>query len=170
MSDAIVIAEVLKNASIFLDLNAEYLEMIAEISKVFECNAGDMIFEQGSSSSELFVVATGEVDILVDQSVLGEVLEPDLITITTIRQGEAFGEIALVDDGVRSAAARCGQMETKLILIPREELLGLCRKHPKLGYQLMRNLAIELASTIRTRTTDFQMREWLTWTRGRSAP
>jgi CRP-like cAMP-binding protein len=83
-------------------------------------------------------------------------------TIATLRRGQSFGEVALVDEGRRSAAARCTQHDTHLVIIPRDKLMLLCDTYAQLGYRLMRNLAADLAMKIRN--TDLQVREQLYWT------
>ena len=79
------------------------------------------------------------------------------MSIATLRRGQSFGEIALVDEGLRSAAARVKGKETRLLVIPREKLIMLCETYPQLGYRLMYNLAADLAMKIRN--TDLRMRE-----------
>jgi CRP-like cAMP-binding protein len=81
------------------------------------------------------------------------------VTIATLRRGQSFGEVALVDQGLRSATARCAQHNTHLLLIPREKLMTLCDTYPQLGYRLMRNLAADLA--LKIRNTDLRIREEL---------
>ena len=86
-------------------------------------------------------------------------------TIATLRRGQSFGEVSLVDEGLRSARAIAGKDGAKLVLIPRGKLMRLCDSYPQLGYKLMRNLAADLAMKIRN--TDLQVREYLTWAQGR---
>jgi CRP/FNR family transcriptional regulator, cyclic AMP receptor protein len=85
-------------------------------------------------------------------------------TIATLRRGQSFGEMSLVDEGLRSAGTRCSQQDTHLLVIPRDKLMLLCDTYPQLGYRLMRNLAADLAMKIRH--TDLQVREQLTWVQG----
>nr|MBN1229308.1 cyclic nucleotide-binding domain-containing protein [Anaerolineae bacterium] len=161
------ITDILHQTSIFAGIGKKYLEKIVEICKLRKYSPGDMIFDQGSASSELYIVAEGEIDILIqiEPEALAQNRMTEETTITTIRRLGSFGEISLVDDGIRSAAARCGTADTTLIVIPRKKLIKLCENYPRLGYGLMRNLAIDLALTIRTRTTDMQIREQMTWHR-----
>jgi CRP-like cAMP-binding protein len=166
MKDSTSIPAILKQAEIFEHLTPEQLELIASISTLITCNAGDMVIEQGTASDELYVIADGEVDIFMDPSLTGESSISEQIIITTLRRGQSFGEMALVDQEIRSASARCGQQDTRLVVIPRIKLMELCQAHPALGYRLMHNLAADLATKIRT--ADTQMREWLTWSQGRS--
>ena len=111
---------------------------------------------------ELYIIAAGEVEILVDPSLIGKETTAGAFTIATLRRGQSFGEVALVDEGLRSAGASCSQQDTHLVVIPRDKLMLLCDTYPQLGYRLMRNLAADLAMKIRH--TDLQVREQLTWT------
>jgi CRP-like cAMP-binding protein len=79
------------------------------------------------------------------------------VVIATLRRGQSFGEIALVDEGLRSATAEAKNKDTRLLVIPRDKLIMLCETYPQLGYRLMYNLAADLAMKIRN--TDLRIRE-----------
>jgi CRP-like cAMP-binding protein len=83
------------------------------------------------------------------------------VTIATLRDGQTFGEISLVDQGLRSASARCATDNTRLLVIPRDKLLALCVSTPELGYRVMKNIAADLAFKIRN--SDLAIREQLFW-------
>lgn len=154
----------LKQADIFYELTNTQLELVASICTERHYTAGDLVFEENTPGDELYVIASGEVEILLNPSLLGKDSGSGAQTITTLRRGQSFGEVSLVDEGRRSAGARCSQQDSKLIVIPREKLMLLCDTYPQLGYRLMRNLAADLAMKIRN--TDLQVREHLTWTHG----
>ena len=156
-----IFANILKQADIFYELTPTQLELIASLCAERRANTGEMIFMENSGSDELYVIAQGEVEILVDPSLVGDgvVGSPGSLTIATLRRGQSFGEVALVDEGLRSASARCAQHNTHLLVIPRDKLMVLCDAHPQLGYRLMRNLAADLA--LKIRSTDLRIREQL---------
>jgi CRP/FNR family transcriptional regulator, cyclic AMP receptor protein len=156
-----VISAVLKQADIFYELTATQLELIASICEEKTYQRGESIFAEQTVGSELYVIAGGAVDIEVDPALIGKKADGELYTVATLRRGQSFGEIALVDEGVRSAGARCAQHDTHLVVIPRDKLMLLCDTYPQLGYRLMRNLAADLAMKIRN--TDLQIRENLYW-------
>jgi CRP-like cAMP-binding protein len=79
--------------------------------------------------------------------------------IATLRRGQNFGEVALVDEGLRSASACASQNDTRLLIIQRDKLIMLCDTYPQLGYRLMYNLAADLA--MKMRNTDLRIREQL---------
>jgi CRP/FNR family transcriptional regulator, cyclic AMP receptor protein len=152
---------VLKQADIFYELSNTQLELVASICSENIYKAGDVIFEEHTPGNELYVIASGEVEIQVKAAIAGKNEDGEAKTIATLRRGQSFGEISLVDEGLRSAQARCSHSDTNLLIIPREKLMLLCDSYPQLGYRLMRNLAADLAMKIRN--TDLQVREYLMW-------
>lgn len=155
---------ILKRADIFFDLTPEQLEMIAAICQERTGRAGELIFEENASGDELYVIARGEVEILVDPTMVsgpGARRSPAPATIAKLRDGQTFGEVALVDQGLRSASARCASDNTRLLVIPSRKLLALCESHPDMGYRVMKNMAADLAFKIRN--SDLAIREQLLW-------
>lgn len=153
---------ILKRTDIFYDLNEKQLEMVAELCHEVHVRTGEMVFEEQSASDELYVIARGEIEIVVDPSIIDATpIERRPVTIATMRAGQAFGEIALVDQGLRSAGARSAAENTRLLVVPRAKLLQLCDQHPELGYRVMRNVAADLA--LKMRGADLTIREQLLW-------
>jgi CRP-like cAMP-binding protein len=151
----------LKQADIFYDFSEEDLETVAEICSLEKYAAGEMVIDENSSGNELYVIGQGEVEILVNPTLVSDQIErlhPSSV-IATLRRGQSFGEIALVDDGLRSATARALEDHTLLLVIQRKELIDLCESNLRVGYLLMRNLASDLA--LKVRSADLQIRESL---------
>jgi CRP-like cAMP-binding protein len=148
----------LKQSDIFYQLTPTQLELVANLCQEVNFNAGDIIFQENSSSKELYVIAQGEVDILINRSGGGEAVKKEN-AVARLRRGQSFGEVALVDEGLRSASARSAQKDTRLLVIQRDKLIMLCETYPQLGYRLMYNLAADLAMKIRN--TDLRIREQL---------
>ena len=148
----------LRQADIFYPVPMGYLEKIAGICQEITCQAGENIFLEGSNSDELYIITQGEVEIRVDPGLVGGKSEGEIspVTIATLRRGQSFGEVALVDQGVRSATACATQDHTHLLVLARQELIRLCDDYPIFGYQLMRNLAADLA--LKLRNTDLLIR------------
>jgi CRP/FNR family cyclic AMP-dependent transcriptional regulator len=154
----------LRRTDIFFDLLPAHLEMISAICQARIARAGEIIFEENTPGNELFVIARGEVEILLDPGLVSGANSRKTsgpVTIATLRDGQTFGEVALVDRGLRSASARCAADHTRLLVIPCQKLLGLCESSPDLGYRIMRNVAADLAFKIRN--SDLAIREQLFW-------
>ena len=114
-----------------------------------------------NGGDEMYIVIRGAIDVQVDPKTLGLDTDTGPTTIATLRQGQVFGELALVDQGLRSASARVATNITQLLVIKRDDLIFLCEEDYKLGYLIMRNIAAEMAFKIRG--TDLIVREQLLW-------
>ena len=145
----------LKQSDIFYQFTPTQLELVANICQEVVYNADDLIFQENSSSKELYVILQGEVDILINRGGT----DKHETAVARLRRGQSFGEVALVDEGLRSASARASQKDTRLVIIQRDKLIMLCETYPQLGYRLMYNLAADLAMKIRN--TDLRIREQL---------
>jgi CRP-like cAMP-binding protein len=150
----------LKQSDIFYQFTPTQLELVANLCQEVTFQKDQVIFRENSSSKELYIIVQGEVDIIVDPSLVSSVhTDSENKTIATLRRGQNFGEVALVDEGLRSASACATEKDTRLLVIPRDKLVMLCDTYPQLGYRLMYNLAADLAMKIRN--TDLRIREQL---------
>jgi CRP-like cAMP-binding protein len=154
-----VLVNFLKQSDIFYQFTPTQLELVANLCQEVVFNNGDIIFRENNASTELYVIAQGEVDILINYGTTAEPREGQDAPVARLRRGQSFGEVALVDEGLRSATARASQKDTRLLVIPRDKLIMLCETYPQLGYRLMNNLAADLAMKIRN--TDLRIREQL---------
>jgi CRP/FNR family cyclic AMP-dependent transcriptional regulator len=153
------IVAILSLTDIFDTLNETQLELVASICEPSTYNKGDILLREHDDSTEMYVIARGSIKILMNPSFVGvsdEEVEP--VVLTELRQGQVFGEVALVDQGIRSATAKVSQDNTHLLRIPRDRLMLVCDSYPELGYKLMKNLAADLAFKIRN--TDLTIRQY----------
>ena len=154
------IVNFLKQSDIFFQFTPTQLELVANLCQEATYQKNDLIFKENSTSKELYVIAQGEVDIFVDPALVSaEDTSRENQVIATLRRGQSFGEVALVDEGLRSASACATQNDTRLLIVPRDKLIMLCETYPQLGYRLMYNLSADLAMKIRN--TDLRIREQL---------
>jgi len=157
------IANFLKQCDIFYQFSATQLELVANLCQQVTYQKDELVFKENSRSKELYVIAEGSIDIVVDPSLVG--MQGNNVThevIATLRRGQSFGEVALVDEGIRSASAFAAQDGTRLFIIPRNKLIALCDTDPQLGYKLMYNLGADLAMKIRN--TSLRIRETVLYT------
>ena len=147
----------LKQSDIFYQFTQTQLELVANLCVEKTFQAGELIFAENNSSKELYIIVQGEVNISVNPGIVGTAGKSEKTVIATLRRGQSFGEIALVDEGLRSASAQAKNKDTRLMVIPRDKLIMLCETYPQLGYRLMYNLAADLAMKIRN--ADLRIRE-----------
>jgi CRP-like cAMP-binding protein len=149
----------LREVDLFYNLTNPQIEMIDALCEERVYKKGEYIFEENSPENEMYLILDGEIEITVNPALVST--DPKMIAVITsiavLRRGQCFGEMALLDEGVRSAGARVGSKTARVMRIPRQRFLLLCNTYPELGYRVMYNLAVELAQKIRM--TDLHLRE-----------
>jgi len=151
---------ILEQVDIFDELTSGQLEQIGKICVEKSYNKDEVIFEENSPSREFYIIADGEVDIQVDPDTIGDgtdSYQPQ--TIARLRRGQCFGELAIIDPGVRSAAAICSTESCRLLMIDRADFVKLLESDYQIGYIVMRNFAADLS--VRIRQTNLLVRESL---------
>jgi CRP/FNR family transcriptional regulator, cyclic AMP receptor protein len=153
------IIDILAATEIFDTFTQMQLELVATFCEPVTCRQGDILMREYEHSQALYVIARGGVEIYVSPEVMSQDNQRDFepTKVAELSQGQVVGEIALVDEGTRSATVRVSQPETVLLKIARQRLMLLCDTYPELGYKLMRNLAGDLAFKIRS--TDLTVRQ-----------
>lgn len=154
------IAAILSVTELFDNLTQSQLELVATICSSADYKSGDVLVKEQESSDEMYIIARGSVEVLMNPSFVGANADADMepVVLTELRQGQVFGEVSLVDQGIRSATIRVNQEGTQLVGIPRDKLMKLCDTYPELGYKLMKNVAADLAFKIRN--TDLTVRQY----------
>ena len=150
--------QILTATELFADLSPEQIDEVAAICDLTELEQGDVLFAENTASDEMYVIGRGLIEILVDPNLISGAADLDLMIIARLVPGDLLGEMALVDQGLRSATARAGEDGTVLLRIPREPLLALCQAQPELGFALMYNLAADMA--LKIRNTGLTLRQY----------
>lgn len=144
---------------IFAELSQSQLAKIGALCKDVNCEPDQVVFAENSPSSELYIIIEGTIDIRIDPDLIGSGEHHQPATIATLRKGQSFGEIALVDEGQRSASAHAGEQGAHLLSIARADLTDLMRADKEIGFVVMSNLATDLC--LKIRQTNLLMREKL---------
>ena len=105
--------------------------------------AGDIVFEEGDESKELYIVARGCASARL--RLTGGQRQTRLITFSP---GTVFGELALLDQEARSATVEADE-DLVCYVLDRAGFERLTREHPAIAIQLLTNLGRELASHLR---------------------
>lgn len=92
--------------------------------------AGQLLFEMGDPGTRLHIIINGEIRLSVPSP------EGKELTLANAGPGEVFGEIAVLDGGVRTARA-VAVRETRLLAIERRELLDVMAQHPSIARRLL---------------------------------
>ncbi len=138
------ISTLLRRVQLFADLNPSELDQLAAISAPLEVQHGDVIIQQNTTGTEMYIVAQGEVEVYIQGL-------NNARSLVLLGEGQVVGEMALIDQGYRSASVRATKKGASLYKIERDVFYELCNKNTHIGFLVMRNLAIDIAFKLRHR-------------------
>lgn len=124
----------LRSISLFRELSADELAKVAALAQVRHYPARTAVVTQGDEALALFAIVRGRLKVVSSG--------PDGrdTVLNIMGDGEVFGEIALIDGGVRSAT--CRTLEAcELLSIQRGPFLELVERQPAMGLKLLKVLA-----------------------------
>ncbi len=84
--------EALRRVPLFADLTKREVQQVARLFKARRFREGQTIIQEGSGGAAFFVIESGEATVVVDGK-----------RRRTLKAGDYFGEIALLDEGTRTA-------------------------------------------------------------------
>lgn len=93
---------------------------------------GTPIFRKGDESGEMYVVESGEVEILING-----------VVVETVRAEGFFGEISLIEDSLRTADA-VARTDCKLLPVNRHHFLYMVDEIPHFALHVMKGMADRL--------------------------
>lgn len=140
----------LRSIPFFTRLSDATLARLVSCCPVLDVPARHDLFLQGESGDALYVILSGDVEII-------QTPDGSPVHLSTFRAGEYFGEMALLDDAPRSATART-LGDSVLLLVRKQALLDLLREHPALFTDAARVLSARLRDMNAQRLTDLQQR------------
>lgn len=105
-----------------------------------EYDASEVVFEEGSTGRELFVVLEGKIDIVKDTGAGRTV-------IVSLGKGEFFGEMAVIDGSARSATAVAAVSGTKVMRINHARFVYLVSQQPAFALMIMDALSKRLRAS-----------------------
>jgi CRP/FNR family transcriptional regulator, cyclic AMP receptor protein len=121
----------------FAGLDPEALERLAAGMRSRRFRRGEVIFHIGDPGDALFVIVQGEVKISLPSETGEEAI------LATLRPGDVFGELALLDGSPRSASATAlGPTET--VVLPRDRFRELIATEAGVRDALLASIAGEL--------------------------
>jgi CRP-like cAMP-binding protein len=138
------ISNLLKRVQLFANLESGELEQLAAIASEQKVPASETIITQNTTGNELYIVATGSVEVYIQGL-------NDARSLVVLGKGQVIGEMALIDQGYRSASVRTTREGATLYLIESNDFYKLCEENNHIGYIVMRNLAIDIAFKLRHR-------------------
>lgn len=132
--------QLLKNVVLFKDLTARELAMVDSLMHERSYLADEVIFDEGEEGQGLFLVLSGRVKITLPADVNSVLIE--------LGPGAFFGEVALLDQSVRTAQARAIE-DTQIVALFRAEFYSMLETHSRIASRISFQLAKVLAARLR---------------------
>ena len=126
-------ADYLAEVSIFSNFKKEDLQRLAKKSRSYSYNMGDVIISEGDRDGRLFILTSGKVDIIKSYRT------NKAKRLRTLSAPGYFGEMALIDDMIRSATV-VARGEVQALCLEQWNLQEEIEKYPALAIELLRML------------------------------
>jgi len=136
----------LSGSPLFEMLSNQELEYVADLSRPRHFRAGATIFEEGELGDSVYVIASGEVEIL-RRDATGA---PHRLAVLGPR--EFFGEMSLIDKEYRSATVRA-KTDCELLHLTAENLTAFRKQHRDGFTFVIINIARMLSARLREANT-----------------
>lgn len=131
--------DVLRRIPLFAAIDPAKLKLLAFASDRMIYRDGQPVFHQGEVGDAAYVIVKGNADVVVETPT-------EEIVVARLGENAVVGEIAILCDVPRTATLRA-RGELGVLKIKKEHFLGLMTDFPKLGIQVMRELAQRLSKT-----------------------
>jgi CRP-like cAMP-binding protein len=125
---------------IFASLKPAYLTELVTKLTTRHYRRGETIFHKDDSGSTLYIIKSGQVKIATPSQEGGEVI------LAILTDTEFFGELSLLDSRPRSATAMA-MVDTKVLILHRDDFLDVIGKHPGLAGDMLAALSDRLRHT-----------------------
>ena len=130
-------AEILSRVALFSLMKKKDLRRIAKLAKHHSYKKGEIIVREGARDGRLFIIISGEVDVIKG---LGAGDEKPL---RILRSDNYFGEMALIDDHVRTASV-VAKEETEVLSLYQWNIREEIKKYPAIAIELLQTLGRRL--------------------------
>ena len=115
---------------LFASLSDEERDLLAQAVDTRKLQAGETLFKAGDPGQALFVVAKGRMEISITDTA------GQRIVLTECLHGDVFGELAMLDEGSRTATATALE-ESELLELDRGDLLLMVRQRPEAALHML---------------------------------
>ncbi len=124
--------ESLEAIPIFSRCSSEELSAIASALESIEVGAGEVIFREGDSGEEMYIIASGQLRVVSD-------VQTEKVVFAHLGPGEFFGEMALITGASRSAGV-IATTDVRLWRLSKAQFDLIQKEHPEVSAEISRVL------------------------------
>lgn len=126
--------EILRQIPIFDSLSRRELGFIKQLTHERTYNKGEVVFEEDEPGAGLYIIVEGKVRIFINDSQDNETV------LANLEEGQFFGELSLLQDAPRSAAA-VAEEPCVLLGFFNPDLMSIIDRNPKVGCKILLRLS-----------------------------
>jgi CRP-like cAMP-binding protein len=130
--------QVLAGVPLFAGLSAKHLKRIRDLAEDADYMAGASLVKEGTEGDAFYVIIEGLAKVVSGRR-----------TIHRLMPGDYFGEISLLDGGVRTASV-VSETPLKVLVIDRKRFLKLLETESGISLALLEGLARTIRRTDRS--------------------
>lgn len=135
----------LKDLSVFGALTPPQMERVQKLLKPKTFRAGEIVFRQGDPGDGIYFILFGHVDVFVKEK-----------RLATFAEGVFFGDMAILDDQIRSATV-ISHTDTQLLFMSKENFFHLIEAEPLIANQILLGISRELANRLRVTSNEISV-------------
>ncbi len=147
------VAQFLAHSDIGNNLNMAQRIRVAAQAQLRTFKPGEYIVRLDSPGNEFYVIHSGTVEVWSDPDSLAGTTHSgaadNMRHVADLRPGQITGEIAMFDQGLRSADVKAGVDGATILAFERDRIRALCEDDAVLGTQLLWNISTALTQRAR---------------------
>jgi CRP/FNR family cyclic AMP-dependent transcriptional regulator len=124
----------LENITLFAFLSPEARADLEKGAHAFSFKRGNILVSQGETSDSLYIVLSGKLKVFIGSEDGREIF------LNYLEEGDAFGELALLDGEPRLASVMA-LVDTRVAIISRSYFLDCLQAHPNIAIELLQILS-----------------------------
>jgi len=125
----------LEKVAVFKKLDDGQLSEIQKFCEEAAFNRGERLFAEGETSSHIWILVEGQVDLRFDRPEGSTAFDKNPISF--ISGADLFGWASFVPPYKFHLSGYCASRKCRVIKLPKEKLVDLFRKDYTTGYQVM---------------------------------
>jgi len=129
MSDGNDISKMLQTMTLFAEFTNDEVQAFLDLVEPLKVKTGETIVKQDEHGDCMYVLISGKARVIHRK-------EGKQFELATLCPGDFFGEIALVDEGPRSADVEASE-EATLVRIPQSVIRALAGVYPSAAFKLL---------------------------------
>src|SRR5436190_4761342 len=133
--------DTLRHVPLFESLDDEAAAELCHLLESIDSRAGSVLFRAGDEGDAMYIIERGKIRICVRAT------DGHEVTLTELRRGDFFGEMALLDGQRRRSADAIVAEDARLAVLSRELFLSFMRGNPNVAVEMLTAMANRLRRT-----------------------